>query len=98
MSKVCTLRSQGTGSQRGDGLGEPRWGQGCQHLEGHLHSPALHLPRPHIINHGLLFFFFFLWSLDVSAGKKSDQKTDARERDINVLDPKEVVALTTGST
>ena len=30
--------------------------------------------------------------------KKSDQKTDARERDINVLDPKEVVALATGST
>ena len=72
MSKVCTLRSQGTGSQRGDGLGEPRWGQGCQHLEGHLHSPALHLPRPHIINHGL--FFFFLWSLDVTAGKNLTRK------------------------
>lgn len=30
--------------------------------------------------------------------KKSDQKTDARQRgDINVLDPTEVVALATGS-
>ena len=98
MSKVCTLRSQGTGSQRGDGLGEPRWGQGCQHLEGHLHSPALHLPRPHIINHGLFSFFFSPVVTRCHCRKKSDQKTDARERDINVLDPKEVVALATGST
>lgn len=30
--------------------------------------------------------------------KKPDQKIDARERGINVLDPKEVVALATGST
>lgn len=70
------------------------WGARDDSAGGSPALPYFKLSSRPGINH----WVFSLWSLDVTAGKNLNQKTDARVREINVLDPKEVVALATGST
>lgn len=63
-----------------------------------LDFPTLKLSSssPHISH--CFFGFFSPVVTRCHCRKKSDQKADARQSDINVLDPKEVVAIATGST